>query len=247
MKTIPYLALLAPLSLSIPASAQMIDGMQLAALQADKDRFAVGALAISEPRFPGNGRHQFAFPLIDAQWRSGVFVSTLSGIGYRVDASPAVQWGVRMSADFGRSGSQDYRSIPARPELGPFVNVRLGRSLQLLTAVRYGAGSARHGLLAEGELEYEVVAHARHRLSAGLAVAYGNRQLLNEYYGAPAFGVDGGLRNATLKLRHTFQLSHSWSSYLDVRALQVLDAVRGSPLVKAHRQTTWIGGISYGW
>lgn len=108
-----------------------------------------------------------------------------------LSSRPGFNYGVRLTADFGRSESRSSAlsgmgDIDARPEVGGFVNYALGRQMVITSSLRYGAANNRHGLLADVGAVYAIELTPQWRLSLGAAATYANADYMQCYFGVDA-------------------------------------------------------------
>ena len=89
------------------AFAQAFDTVRLYGATPDRDGGVVGIAAVVGREYQGsNKRRSGVFPALDYQWRSGFFAGTTNGLGVNFSASPITQYGLRITADLGRSESR---------------------------------------------------------------------------------------------------------------------------------------------
>ncbi len=195
-----------------------------------------------------------ALPQFDFRWSNGIFLSATEGLGYQARSGP-IAYGVQLTVDRGRRehDAADLRGlgdVPARPELGAFVQWPVAPGTVVSSSLRYGSGSDRRGLA------WRLAATRTWPLAtdwtalAGIGATWANRHQLQSYFGVtPAQAGASGLRPLTpadgLKdiglsggVQYRWTGRHRLGLGLQLTSLQG-DAAR-SPLV---RQRTAAGGM----
>lgn len=95
------------LALPAMAAAQAMDFVQLSPLQGASSQVTIGRGAASVPEFSGaDEQRTMALPLLDARWANGWFASTCNGVGFNFWRDPRFDFGLRLSADFGRDSGR---------------------------------------------------------------------------------------------------------------------------------------------
>jgi MipA family protein len=243
------------------AQAQAFDAVRLYGAPAGSGEGTVGAAVISGYRYSGSDERRTAlFPAIDYRWANGWFAGTTNGIGYKFDSAPGMQYGVRLTADLGRSESRSAAlaglgDINARPEIGGFFNLYLSREIFLTSSLRYGAGNDRKGLLVDLGAGYAVQLAPQWRAAAGVAATLANREYMQGYFGitdaqaqtsayAP-YEAGSGVRDLRANASLNWFITPEWTltGALSLGALQG-DAKR-SPLVRQAHPVSGVAALSY--
>jgi outer membrane protein len=237
-----------------PAFAQAFDAVRLYGAASGEDAGRVGAVLIAGPAYAGSDeRRTMLVPLLDYQWNNGWFAGTANGIGINLSKRPDLQYGLRLTADFGRKASRSNAlrgmgNVDASAELGAFFNQSLAAGIFLTSSLRYGAGDG--GLVVDLGAGYATALAPSWRLAVGGAVSLANASYLQSFFGVnsaqsansayPEYRPGAGLRDAraNVALTYLFNRRTSLTTALAVSALQA-DA-RNSPLV---RQATTASGV----
>src|SRR5882672_10002864 len=149
----------------------------------------VGAAVINVPRYLGSDERKTRFfPLLDYRWSNGWFAGTGSGVGYNFSTRPSMQYGVRMTADFGRdeddtAALRGLGDIDPAAEIGAFLNLRFDSGLFLRSALRYGSGNDHDGLVLDAGAGYGWMLAPRWRLGTGVNATYVNQSYMRQYFG----------------------------------------------------------------
>lgn len=241
--------------LAAPAAfGQAFDAVRLYGADTGEDAALVGAVLIAGTAYAGSDeRRTMLVPLIDYQWKNGWFAGTANGIGINLSKRPDLQYGLRLTADFGRKASRSdalrgMGDVDAAAEVGAFFNQSLTREIFLTSSLRYGAGDG--GLVLDLGAGYSTALAPAWRLAVGGALTLANAAYQQSFFGvdptqAAASGYaeyrpGAGLRDvrANLALTYSFSRQTSLTTGLSVSALQ--GDARDSPLV---RQATTTSGV----
>ena len=134
------------------AQAQAFDAVRLYGSPSGAGEGNVGAAVIFGHQYMGSDeRRTLVLPGLGYQWTNGWFAGTTNGVGYLFSSAPNMQYGLRVTADFGRRESRSTAlkgmgNIDARPEVGAFFNYFPTREIFLTSSLRYGSGNDRDGL-----------------------------------------------------------------------------------------------------
>lgn len=241
--------------LALPAAfGQAFDAVRLYGAAPGEDAGLVGAVLIAGTAYAGSDeRRTMLVPLIDYQWNNGWFAGTANGIGINLSKRPDLQYGVRLTADFGRKASRSdalrgMGDVDASAELGAFFNQSLTPEVFLTSSLRYGAGDG--GVVVDLGAGYATALAPAWRLAVGAAVSLADATYLQSFFGVSAaqsstsgyteYRPGAGLRDAraNLALTYLFNRRTSLTTGLSVSALQ--GDARDSPLV---RQATTTSGV----
>jgi outer membrane scaffolding protein for murein synthesis (MipA/OmpV family) len=244
------------------AQAQDIDSIRQMPGAEGQGGGIVGLGVASGPRYPGSGDTRTrALPVLGYQWANGWFASTLQGVGVNLSSTPGLQYGPRLTVDFGRQADSDPRlrgmgDVKAAAELGGFVNVRVADALSLHANLRAGSGEDHKGVRMDLGAAYGF------QLAPGLRLRLGaNTTLANQAYAQTHFGV-----TATQSVNSGYALYTPKAGFQDLRASIGLNAVlaprvmlstaltstsllgdaKGSPLVSKPNSISGQIGVAYG-
>jgi len=243
------------------AQAQAFDAVRLFGKPTGDGEGSVGAAVVAAHQYMGSDeRRTMLLPVLDYRWTNGWFVGTSNGLGYLFDSAPNVQYGLRLTADFGRSESRStvlagMGDISARPEVGAFFNYFPTREAFLTSSLRYGAGNDRKGLQFDLGAGYAVQLAPQWRAAAGVAATFANREMMQEFFGVTAaqavssanapYTPGAGVRDVRANVSLNYFINPVWTltGALTVSALQ--GDARNSPLVRERTSTNGVLALSY--
>jgi len=186
--TVAVCATLAPLS----ANAQAFDAVRLYGAAPGKDGGLVGAAVLAGTEYQGSDeRRTLALPVLDYQWANGWFAGTPNGIGYNFSDSKSMQYGLRLTADFGRKESRSSAlrgmgDVDAKAEFGGFFNYALTAEFSLTSSLRYGAGQDGKGLVVDFGGAYSTRIAERWRVGMGAGFSLTNAKYMQSFFGVTA-------------------------------------------------------------
>ena len=221
----------------------------------------VGAVAIAGHQYMGsNERRTSALPLLDYRWANGWFVGTTNGVGYMFDSAPNMQYGVRLTGDFGRNESRStvltgMGDIKARPEIGAFFNYLPTREVFLTSSLRYGSGTDRKGMLLDLGAGYAIQLTPQWRAAVGVAATVVNRELMQDYFGVTAaqaassghavYTAGAGLRDVRVNLSVNYFITSAWTLTGAVTAASLEGDAKNSPIVRERKSVQGILALGY--
>ena len=90
-------------------------------------------------------------PVLNYRWKNGFFAGTTYGLGYVFPSAEYLQYGVRLSADWGRKSNHSdvlagMNDVDPALEAGGFLNVFFSRQVFITSTLRYGSGNDHRGL-----------------------------------------------------------------------------------------------------
>src|SRR5882724_699464 len=257
--------LLAAAGLVLAASGATAQSFDSVTLQGDPESSGsgrVGGVLISAPRYLGSDEQRtLLLPFIDYRWKNGFFAGLGNGIGYKFPSSPQLQYGVRLSVDFGRKEKRSpvltgMGDIDASPEAGAFFNYLITHEWSLKSSLRYGAGNDHDGLLFDLGLHYATQLAPQWRLGLGVDATYANASYMQDYFGVtPAqsaatgyavSNVGAGVRDVRGSVTLMLFINRNWiaSAVLTVASLQ--GDAKNSVIVRERTPVTGVLGLSYG-
>jgi outer membrane protein len=244
-----------------PVALAQSDTVQLQSAAPGKDGGRVGLAAVAAPRYQGSDqRGGMLVPLLEYQWANGWFAGFGNGVGYNFSQRRDMQYGLRVTADFGRSESRasalhGMGDIEPKPQWGAFANAFLSRDFALNASVRYGAGVDNDGAQMDVGASYSTALAPQWRLSMGLAATMANASYMRSYFGVtPAqaaatryttYTPDGGLRDARASLFITHQINPRTYLTAGVSASALADTAKSSPLTREASTVTGLLAASY--
>jgi len=243
-------------SLAPTAFAQAFDAVRLYGAASGKDGGLVGAVVIAGKQYQGSAaRRTMALPLLDYQWANGWFAGTANGFGYKFASPPRIQYGLRLTADFGRDESRSAAlaglgDVDAAAEFGGFFNFAVTRDWFLTSSLRYGSGNDHKGLLVDLGAGTAFAIAPNWRLAWGLAATLANAESMQSYFGITAaqalasgygsYTPGAGLRDVRTNLSVTHQFNPRMSITAGLSASALMGDAKDSPLV---RKTTAVNGV----
>ena len=223
-RLIPSAALLACLGMAAPAAfGQAFDVVRNFGAAPGEDGRWIGIAFVAGRAYPGsNEARNLLLPQLEYQWSNGWFAGTSNGIGYNFSKNPALDYGVRITADLGRSESRSpalngMGNIDASPEVGAFLNYSLSREFVLTSSFRYGAGNDHNGALLLVGGTYSTAVAPNWRVGAGVSLNWANAAYMQSYFGvtdaqsatsgyAP-YSPGAGLRDVRVSASATYIMS----------------------------------------
>ncbi len=207
---------------TLSALAQSFDAVRLQRTAPGQDLRVVGLVVLSGPAYAGaDERRERALPLLDYQWASGWFAGVSNGVGINFSSSPQLQYGLRLTADFGRkerraTALRGMGDIDLKAEGGAFFNLALSDEWQATTSLRYGAGKGGRGLVADLGVAYGTSLAPRWRLGASAGLSAVNADYMQTYFGVDtdqalrsgyaAYAPGSGLRDARVNASLSYAL-----------------------------------------
>ena len=243
------------------AHAQAFDAVRLYGAAADRDGGTLGLAVVAGHAYMGSDeRRTRAYPAIDYRWASGWFAGTTNGVGYNFSRQAGVQYGVRLTADFGRDESRSavlrgLGDVDARPEIGAFYNLQPTAHTFLTSSLRYGAGQGRDGLLLDLGAGLNAQVAPAWRLGAGVAATWANAAYTQSYFGVDAaqaarsgrgvYTAGAGVRDVRVSVSATYAITPraSATAALSYSRLQG-DAAR-SPIVRDRAGVNGVLAVAY--
>jgi outer membrane scaffolding protein for murein synthesis (MipA/OmpV family) len=224
-------------------------------------RGLVGIGVGSAPRYAGSDeRRTSALPLLDYRWDNGWFAGTLKGVGYNASRTPGLEFGPRLTVDFGRrerrsAALRGMGDVDAKAELGAFVDYELTPALSLGATLQAGGGDGGQGVRSELELSYGFKLGSGLQLSLGLGTTLANQAYMQSYFGVtPAQAAASGYTiytpkagamdvNAKVSLR--YPLAPRVMLTAAVTATQLQGDAKASPLVRKASSVSALLALGY--
>lgn len=256
-KSLKGLTVVGLLSLAAPnALAQAFDAVRLAGASAERDRGSVGLAVIAGMAYQGaDERQTLLLPGLDYQWRNGWFAGTRNGIGYNFGQTRELQYGLRITADFGRDESRwsalrGMGDIDPKPELGAFLNYSLNKEITLTSSLRYGAGNHSAGMVIDIGAGYSTKLSPLWRLGFGTSMTLANEDYMQSYFGITAaqsassgyttYRPEFGLRDVRANASLSYQVNPNVAILTSVSVSSLQGDAKDSPLTQ---QATSVTGI----
>jgi MipA family protein len=205
-------------------------------------------------------RRTSVLPGIDYQWQNGFFAGFQNGIGFNASRQRGMDYGLRLTADFGRDESSSpvlrgLGDIDARPELGAFFNFSPAAGIALNSSLRYGSGNERDGLLLDVGASWRVPLSQSLIFNTGVAATWANASYTQEYFGInraqsqrSGYGInlpDAGIRDVRLGAALTYLITPSWSLTGAISHSELQGDARRSVIVREKGATTGLVVVGY--
>jgi len=264
LRILPVLSAVLGLGMGVllpPAHAQLFDAVRLAPLPPGQDGGRLGLAVVSGTQYRGSDeRRTQVFPAIDYQWHNGWFAGVANGIGYNASRRPELQYGARLTADFGRDESRSEAlrgmgSIDPQAELGLFFNRLWAPGWGLTSSLRQGSGNQRQGVVLDLGGFHSLPLGPRSRLGLGAGVHWVNADYMQEYFGVTAaqaartgYAVSlpgAGWRNVNVNLGLTHRLDARTLLVAGLTRSTLLGAARDSVLTRESSSTSGVLALSY--
>ncbi len=243
------------------ASAQSFDAVRLFGAAPGKDGGRAGAAVVSGHEYQGSDiARTMAVPLIDYQWANGWFAGSSNGVGYNFSDRRYMQYGARLTANFGREESRSpalrgMGDIAPRAEMGGFFNLLLSREFSLTSSVRYGSGRHGNGLLADLGAGYSSEVAENFRMGLGFGLTLANASYMQSFFGVTAAQSDSsgyaryepaaGLRDIRTNLSMTYKITPRTSVTAAVSHSMLSKGAKDSPVVRQSSSTSGVVALAY--
>lgn len=232
------------------AQAQTTDFAELIpSTHLQKDLTAsIGLGIVSVPKYTDSSKQQIRpLPILDLQWKSGVFFSTVSGLGIDLSSNPSWQYGVRLGLIANQEQSANNRdngpgNTSTNLAPGIFANYLLDKHFSILTALTTGAGNGKHpeGFTASvgGRVVHRI--NNQHSVYGILGTTWASDKYMQDYYGVttqqamdypfPAYETSAGMLKVKLSVGWNWAMNKNWSIITGGALVHPLGDARTSPL-----------------
>lgn len=250
------LATLAGAGFAAGVRAQAFDAVRLYGVAPDRDGGIVGAAVVAGHQYMGSDeRRTRLYPALDYRWANGWLAGTTNGIGYNFSRDARMQYGVRLTADFGRDESRSSAlrglgDVKARPELGLFYNLQPTPRTFLTSSLRYGSGDGRDGLLLDLGIGVNAQLASAWRVGAGVSATWANAAYTQSYFGIDAaqalrsgYGLyrpGAGVRDVRVSVSATYAITPRTSATAALSYGRLQSGAARSPIV---RDRDGVGGV----
>lgn len=223
--------------------------------------YSLGAIGLYIPRYTGSDEHRYAlYPMFDAQWKNGAFFSTVYGLGYNFSKDPALQYGLRMTAESARDESRSGKlrglgDVDTMFEPGAFFNYLINPNYALLSSVRYGSGVDHTGLQVSVGGRVSGLLTQRHWLSASLGANWTNTSYQQSYFGVNAaqsvasgyaqFTPSSGVADVWLTTTWNWNINANWSLTTGASVKHLMGDAARSPFVFQKNPVTVFSAATY--
>ncbi len=243
------------------AHAQAFDAVRIFGPVEADGKGTVGVAVINSPEFLGSKqRKTMLLPLLDYRWKNGFFAGTSNGIGYLFDSAANVQYGLRVTADFGRNADKSpalngMGDIDAAAEFGGFFNYFASPQISLTSSLRYGAGNDHKGMVIDLGANYAMQFAPQWRGAVGVATTFANSNTMQARFGVTAaqaitsgyaaYTPTAGLRDARINASANYFFSRQVAFTAAVSASALLGDAKNSPVVRSGSGVTGVLAVSY--
>jgi len=248
-------------ALSFGARAQAFDAVRLYGAVPDRNGGTVGLAVVAGHEYMGSDeRRTRAYPAIDYRWANGWFAGTTNGIGYNFSRQAGVQYGLRMTADFGRDESRSpvlrgLGDVDARAELGAFYNLQPTANTFVTSSLRYGSGQGRDGLLIDVGAGVTAPLSPAWRVGAGVAATWANAEYTQSYFGVDAaqsarsglglYQASAGVRDVRVSVSATYAISPRASATAGLSFSRLQGDAANSPIVRDRAGVNGVLAVTY--
>jgi outer membrane protein len=243
------------------AHAQSFGTVSLSEENAGKDGGSYGGGIFEGPRYMGAKENRtLAIPMIDYSWANGVFAGVINGVGINLGGDSPIQYGPRLTLDFGRKANLDSRlsgmgDIPIRLEAGGFFNIKLAQGLNANSSVQYGEGVNHRGVTESVGLSYSRIFAERWVLGASATLDFANADYMQSYFGVDAVQAEksdfklytpkGGLRDMCDQAFLVYGFNRDLRLVTAIGISQLANVARNSPLTQKKDSASVYSGLSY--
>ena len=264
MKTLSLFRPLLAASIFAAASAaqsQAFDAVRMYGDPTGDGAGTAGVAAVLGYRYMGSDeRRSSVLPALEYRWKNGWFVGTTNGVGYKFSSDPSLQYGVRLTADFGRSESRSpllagMGDIKARPEIGGFFNYYFSRDFNLTSSLRYGSGNDRRGAQLDLGAHYGVQLAPQWRTTVGVSTTLVNSAYMQSHFGVtpaqaltsqnPAYEAGAGVRDVRVNASLTHFINAEWSVTGGLSASSLQGDAKNSPIMRERTPVTGLVAIGF--
>jgi outer membrane protein len=241
--------------------AQSFDSVRLFGAAPGSDGGLIGLGAVMGTEYRGSDqRRNMVVPLLDYQWSNGWFAGSSNGIGYNFSKERGFDYGVRLTADFGRKENRSdalhgMGDIAAKAEFGAFLNYALSREITFTSSYRYGSRNNNKGGVLDLGAVYSIMLPPSWRLAIGAATSVVDSDYMQTNFGVTqaqatrssytAYTPKSGIRDlrASTSLTYIINPRTSMTAVLSYSSLG--DEAKNSPLTRDSHSLTGVLAAVY--
>jgi len=207
-------------------------------------------------------REILPLPILNMQWKSGIFFSTVSGFGYDFSSNPDVQYGVRLGLESYQEQSASNRdngpgNTMTDIEPGVFANYHVNQHITLLSLLSSGAGvgTEHDGIQASVGVKATAALTDQQRVFATLGTTWASQHYMQSYYGVtaqqaalsnfPLYQPAAGIKDIKLEASWHWDIDPHWGLILGGSLSHPMNAAAESPLVLDHNKIVGYGASYY--
>ena len=244
------------------ASAQAFDTVRLFGAAPGQDAGRAGLVLIHGSRYDGSDQTRtMLVPSIDYQWANGFFAGVSNGVGYNFSRQPSTQYGLRLTADFGRKESRSdalrgMGDVDAAAQWGAFFNYAPSRELFFSSSLRYGSGNDKNGALLDLGVGRAYMLAPQWRLGLGLGATLTNAAYQQTYFGVTAaqaarsgysvYTPGAGLRDLRASAALTYLINPHMSLTTGLSVSSLMGDAKDSPLTRKATAASVVVAFGYG-
>jgi len=201
-------------------------------------------------------------PVLDLEWKSGVFFSSVSGYGYNFSHNPNWQYGVRLGLIMAQEQSatnKDTGPGNTRTNLAPgvFGNYLIDGHYAVLAAITSGGGTGKQhdGTLVSIGGRYIYQPDFDNRYYAIVSTSWANLHYMQDYYGVsqaqaaeynmPEYETSAGMLKVKLAFGWNHVIDQKWSILTGASLTEPLGAASSSPLSSSKVQAVAYTAVYY--
>ncbi len=253
------ISLLAFAILPSVAMAQASDSVRLISAPPGKDGGNVGLAVIAGKQYQGSDeRRTMVVPFLEYQWANGWFAGVRNGVGYNFSKDPSLQYGPRLTLDFGRKEDRSIAlkgmgDIQAKVNLGAFLNYSLSPEFMLTSSIRTGGN--RSGSVLDLGFSYTNKLNEQMRLSASAGVTWGNAEYMHTNFGVSSaqalrsgyrqYSPGAGVSETRLQLALTYKVAPQTNMIAAISSSMLSSEAKSSPIVRKANSVTGLLGVAY--
>ena len=241
------------------AMAQASDSVRLTSAPPGKDGGNVGLALIVGKQYQGSDeRRTMVVPNLEYQWANGWFAGVRNGVGYNFSSDPSLQYGARVTVDFGRKEDRSIvlkgmGDIETKAKLGAFLNYSLSPEFMFTSAI--GIGGNGSGSVLDLGFSYSTKLSEQMRLSAGAGVKWGNAEYMQTNFGVNSaqalrsgyrqYSPGAGVSEARLQLALSYKVAPQTTVIATVSSSMLSNEAKSSPIVRKANSVTGLLGVAY--
>jgi MipA family protein len=211
--------------------------------------------AVHAPRANGSNENRLrVVPLISAELSNGVFIN-MNRVGMQLSEDFSLGYGPLFSPSRSRVPDTEGRDGRSRftPEFGGFFTYRISQGLSVSSNLMYGGSSDRRGLAIHGAAAFWQQVRPHHSVGIETGLSLANRSSLQADFAVtpaqagrlPAHEVHSGLRDASLSLHWSWELTHKTTLRTWAQRRHFLGSAGASPRIEQRAGTTVATMVSW--
>ena len=244
------------------AQAQDIDSIRMMPTAERQSAGFVGLGVATGPRYAGaDDTRTRVLPVAAYYWANGWFASTLGGVGVNLSSTPGLQYGPRLTVDFGRKEDSDGRlhgmgNVNPAAELGGFVNYKVVDAFSVHASLRAGSGEDHKGVRVDLSASYGFQLAPGLRLRLGANTTLGNQAYAQTHFGVTSsqsansgyapYTPKAGFQDVRASIGLNYALAPRVMLSTTLTSTSLLGDAKDSPLVRKTSTVSGQIGVAYG-